>query len=313
MATVDVSIPKREIPKPSAGAGAWGWLAPFLLSTVGSKLTVAVTGLMLIGFVYFHMIGNLQIYAGLTFSNDPATVREATRHGQEILNRYAEFLKSEELLLWMARGGLLAVFLLHLVLTLRLRWLNAKARPVRYVYEKTIQATWASRHMALTGIVIGLFVLFHLAHYTLGVVKPAEVVVAGYYDPYLESPVVAPVEYRGQVVNPGDRIAVHYLDLRDYRGRHDVYTMATYGFGQNWQGYTISIIYIAAMIALFFHLRHGIHSVLQTLGIAHRKLYSMFALIALVLAAVVAIGNISMPIAIMLGLIRPGEVYLPAA
>src|SRR5215213_7049822 len=130
-----------------------------LTSSLGSKYLMAITGLLLTGFVLGHMAGNLLIYAG-----------------PDALNSYAHGLKARPLLLWGARLGLLAVFVLHLVLAFRLTLQNSKARPVRYVHpDATLQASWASRHMMLTGLVLLAFIVFHLAHFTLGVVKPAAI------------------------------------------------------------------------------------------------------------------------------------------
>src|SRR5262245_4952976 len=106
-------------------------------TSVGSKFVVALTGLILTTFVVAHLAGNLLIFA----------VPDA-------LNSYAEHLKENPLLLWGARGGLLLVFVVHLVLTIRLSLANRAARPVGYYKENTLQASWASRHMLLTGLVL---------------------------------------------------------------------------------------------------------------------------------------------------------------
>src|SRR6185369_13464397 len=85
-------------------------------------------------------------------------------------NHYAHSLKAMGGLLWLARGGLLAIFVTHIVVSLRLQKRSLDARPVRYVYERTKAATTPARYMALTGVTILLFVIFHLAHFTFGVV-----------------------------------------------------------------------------------------------------------------------------------------------
>src|SRR3954447_23847691 len=97
-------ISKRQQRTNSNGRTLTGWLLPALGSTVGTKYLIALTGLALTGFVLVHMSGNLLIY-----------------RGRDALNGYALFLKARGALLWLARGGLLAVFLLHIVLTIRLR------------------------------------------------------------------------------------------------------------------------------------------------------------------------------------------------
>src|ERR1700722_14369526 len=122
-----------------------------LRTSVGSKFLMSLTGLGLTLFVIVHMAGNLLIYAG-----------------RDALNSYAHMLKSNGELLWLARGGLLTLFVVHLILGTRLTLANNAARPIRYQYEDTVQASWASRHMWLTGAVLLLFILYHLAHFTLG-------------------------------------------------------------------------------------------------------------------------------------------------
>jgi succinate dehydrogenase / fumarate reductase cytochrome b subunit len=125
-------------------------------TTLGAKYVMALTGLGLIGFILAHMAGNLLIYAG-----------------PPVLNGYSEGLHAHPTFLWSARAGLLFIFLLHLALAFRLWELNRAARPVRYVYEDTVEANWASRHMMLTGLVLLVFIIFHLAHFTFGVVDPS--------------------------------------------------------------------------------------------------------------------------------------------
>jgi succinate dehydrogenase / fumarate reductase, cytochrome b subunit len=241
------------------------WLSTFAGSSVGGKQVVALTGLALMGFVFVHMLGNLQIYAGLW---GPAA-------GQDVVNAYAKSLKDTGPLLWLARLGLLAVFVLHLTLALRLNVRNRAARPVRYHYFDTIKATWASRHMVSTGIVIGLFVLFHLAHYTFGVVEGAE-------------------------VSPGRFVS--YLDLRDSAGRHDVYSMSVYGF----RNPIVTLTYVAAMVALTLHLWHGAASTMQSLGLNGGRWRRIIGRAGIAFALLIAVGNISMPLAVQFGFLQPG-------
>jgi succinate dehydrogenase / fumarate reductase, cytochrome b subunit len=135
------------------------WASDYLNSTVGQKLIVAVTGLSLVTFVLFHMIGNLKMFSG-----------------RESINDYAYFLKhSMGALIWVARAGLLGTFTLHLFLTIRLKLKSKAARPVGYYMQKSAQATPQSKVMLSTGIVIAAFTVFHLAHYTFAWIHPVEV------------------------------------------------------------------------------------------------------------------------------------------
>ncbi len=124
-------------------------------SPVGAKMLMALTGLMLTGFVLAHLSGNLLLYAG-----------------QEKFNAYADGLQALGLLLWVARGGLLTAFVLHLYLAIKLTIENKAARPVPYAHEATIQATFASRYMVHTGLLMFAFIVYHLAHFTFKVTSP---------------------------------------------------------------------------------------------------------------------------------------------
>jgi succinate dehydrogenase / fumarate reductase cytochrome b subunit len=236
-------------------------------SSLGAKYVMALTGIGLIGFVVAHMLGNLLIYLG-----------------PDALNSYAKALKDRPALLWTARTGLLTIFLVHLVLGIRLWLQNRQARGVRYVHEDTVQASWASRNMLLTGLVLLAFIIFHLAHFTFGVVTT--------YSP-----------------KAGEQVS--YLDLRetgpadparsqsDDGGRHDVYKMVVVGFSIPW----VTITYVVAQVFLWLHLWHGASSWFQSLGINHPAYNPLIRAVGPVLATAVLIGNCSIPLAVLSGLI----------
>ena len=130
----------------------------FYRSDVGKKAVMAVTGIMLFGFVLGHMLGNLKIYLGA-----------------ESLNHYAEWLREIGApllphggLLWIARVVLLAAVGLHIWSALLLTLKSRRARPEDYKHRNTVQATYASRTVRWGGVIIALFVLYHLAHFTFG-------------------------------------------------------------------------------------------------------------------------------------------------
>jgi succinate dehydrogenase / fumarate reductase cytochrome b subunit len=266
--------PKESYPANAAPRTIAESLTPLVGSSIGGKAIVGITGLLLTGFVVGHLTGNLLIYAG-----------------QDALNEYAEFLKhaGHGALLWVARLGLLGVFVLHLFLALRLNWTNAEARPVRYVYERTVQASFASRYMVWTGIMVGLFVLYHLAHFTLGVADKAVLPQRSLVAAGTGAPVEAPA---GTTVN--------FLDLRDSHGRHDVYSMVILGFQNTW----VSGLYIAAQIALLLHLSHGVGSSFQSLGWNNERWGPWLKRLGLAVALLVALGNISIPLAVLGGFVR---------
>ncbi len=139
---------------------------PFLLdlyaTAVGKKYAMAISGIALMGFVLFHMIGNLKMYFGAAD-----------------LNEYAEFLKKllyplapKESVLWILRLGLIGMLVLHLHAAWSLTMLNRRARPVRYQSARDYQeASLASRSMRLSGIVVLAFIVWHLLDLTFGVVN----------------------------------------------------------------------------------------------------------------------------------------------
>lgn len=150
-------------------------LSRLVLSSVGSKYVMALTGLGLMIFVIAHMSGNLLIYGG-----------------RDALNAYAHGLTEHPALLWSARGGLLTIFVIHIFFALRTWQDNESARPVGYVRKEPVQSNWVSRHMLLTGVIILLFVIYHLLHFTFGVIDPnnfkkqgdvAGMVIAGFSRP----------------------------------------------------------------------------------------------------------------------------------
>jgi succinate dehydrogenase / fumarate reductase cytochrome b subunit len=122
-----------------------------ILTSLGSKVLVALSGLGLAGFVVFHMLGNLQVF-----------------QGPEALNTYAAFLRDMPILLWTARLGLLGMVSLHIGLAIRLALHNRRARPVGYAVREYRQASLSSRTMAVTGSLLLLFIVFHLLHLTAG-------------------------------------------------------------------------------------------------------------------------------------------------
>jgi succinate dehydrogenase / fumarate reductase cytochrome b subunit len=130
-------------------------VARFYDSTIGKKAVMAVTGLVLFGFLIAHMLGNLQVFLG-----------------REVMNRYAETLHGNPALLWGARFVLGFSVLLHAWAAIQLTAVKSAARPVAYVKPGNVQATLASRTMMLSGPVIALFVIGHLLHLTTGTIHP---------------------------------------------------------------------------------------------------------------------------------------------
>ncbi len=258
-----------------------------LRSSLGKKYLMAVTGLLLIGFVMAHMAANLLIFAG-----------------PDALNTYAQTLKARPALLWVASSGLLVVFVAHIALGLTVRAQNRAARPSRYVYEDTLQASWASRHMLLTGLLLLAFVGYHLAHFTLGwVVKADGQVVAREFKSlpteknYLDLAEVKPPSGKDYTAEPGENYSRHASHVD---ARHDVYSMVVNGFRVWW----ITVSYLVAMAFLGLHLWHGGSSFLQSLGLNGFRYAGVVRAIGPILAVIVVVGNCSIPLAVLLGILH---------
>lgn len=220
-------------------------------SSIGLKIIMALTGAGLLGFVVVHMLGNLQIFLG-----------------QDAINNYASKLKATPALLWGTRFALLGMFVAHVGCALALTGKNTAARTDRYHYEKTVQASYASRSMLLTGLVVAGFIGLHLWHFTVQIP-----------DPY------------------------HFKDMHDSAGRHDVYRMVVTAFSN----VMFVAIYVVCNILLGLHVSHGATSLFQTLGLNHPK-YELFIKGAGPgIATLIVIGNLSIPLACYLGLVTlPG-------
>lgn len=208
-------------------------------ASIGKKVVVAVTGLALFGFVIGHLLGNLLIFVG-----------------PEALDGYARGLRDHPVLLWGARIGLLVAVLLHIWATISLTIAARAARPERYRKHTAVASTAASRSMAISGVTIAVFVVYHLLHMTFGTVHP-----------------------------DFEELAVYHNMIAGLRVM------------------PVAIAYVAAVGLLGFHLRHGIWSMWQTLGLAHPRYTPKIRLAAAVVAAVIVGGYISIPIAVLTGLV----------
>lgn len=129
-------------------------LQRFWNSSIGKKIIVALTGLVLVGFLVGHLTGNLLIYLGREAMNDYAEFLHHMLHGAGV---------------WIARIGLLVCFVAHIVATVCLTRQNRASRENRYEFNATVQASRSSRFMIWSGLTILAFVIFHLLHYTVRV------------------------------------------------------------------------------------------------------------------------------------------------
>lgn len=128
----------------------------FYRNTIGKKAVMAVTGIILVGWIVGHMLGNVLIFRG------PAAV-----------NEYAALLKSNGGLLWGLRAFMLVTLTLHVIAAIQLVQQQRAARPVGYTRQRPQQSTFASRTMRWGGLVLALFLVYHILHLTTGTVHPA--------------------------------------------------------------------------------------------------------------------------------------------
>jgi len=226
--------------------------ASLFRSSLGKKFVMAATGALLFLFVVGHMVGNLQIFLG-----------------PEAINRYGHFLQSNVELLWPVRIGLLAILILHIWSAAKVSRENLAARPVGYAGDPAAPAaSYASRTMLMSGLIVFAFIIYHLLHYTVQV----------------------------KAIN---LTGTDFLVLHDDQNRHDVYAMMVLGFRQP----VVSGFYLIAMALLCTHLSHGVYAMGQSLGIKGGFCPCLPKCLAKWGSILIFVGYVSIPLAILLRLI----------
>lgn len=212
----------------------------FYQASIGKKVVMALTGIILFGYVVGHLLGNLQIYAG-----------------PERINNYATFLHATPSLLWGTRLLLLISVTLHIVASVQLTRLKHEARPIGYVKKENPHSSYASRTMIWSGLIVAAFVVYHLMDFTYGVTN-----------------------------------TMHYKEL-------NVYGNVVWGFRR----IPVATAYIVAMLLLGMHLYHGLFSMFQSIGVNHPRYTPWFKRFAAAATVFIVIGNISIPIAVLTGIV----------
>ena len=220
----------------------------FYEAPIGKKVVMAVTGVILFGYVVGQLLGNLQIY-----SSDPQQI-----------NRYAAFLHSpaNAVALWGIRAFLLVAVVMHITASVQLWNQNRAARPVSYHKKDDVPTSYAARTMVWSGPIVAAFIIFHVLHLTVGAVLP----------------------------------------IRDVMGNPETPDVR-YNVITGFQNPAVAGFYIIAMILLCMHLYHGLWSMFQSMGISHPRYTPKLKKGAAVVAILIAIGNISIPLAVMTGLL----------
>lgn len=221
----------------------------FIHSAIGLKIVMALTGLLMLFFLLGHVLGNLLVFSG-----------------RFALNNYAHFLQTNPLL-WGFRLMMLALIGLHIYLGIRAWLVNRHARPQPYAMDTSIQLSISSRWMLFSGLTILIFILFHIAHLTLG---------------WIGDPAV--------------------FQARDANHMLDVYGRVVSGFQNTW----ISGFYMLFILLLGFHLQHATRSLFQTLGFHHENLQRILAVLAPLFNWFLVLSFLLIPIAVQSGWIMEG-------
>jgi succinate dehydrogenase / fumarate reductase cytochrome b subunit len=224
-------------------------IANIFKSSLGKKYIMAVSGIVLFLFVLGHLAGNLQIFLG-----------------PEAINRYGHFLQSNPELIWPARLVLILLVLLHIWSAITISLENKAARPTDYSVYQPVGSSYASRTMLMSGVIVLVFIVYHLLHFT------AE---------------VAYINLTGQ----------DFAVFTDPEKRHDIFKMMVVGFSNGW----VSAFYIVGIGLLCLHLSHGASSMFQSLGWKNEAYRPFLDKAACVLAVIVFLGYVSIPVAILCG------------
>ncbi len=211
-------------------------------TTVGKKAVMAVTGVVLLIYVTVHMLANLKAFFG------PESLDGYGRWLREIL----EPVFGHEGILWVVRAVLVASVVLHMITATQLARRAHVARPVTYQHRARVQGSYAARTMRWGGVIIVLYIIYHILDMTYGVLNPHGV-------------------------------------------QGEIYRNVTADF-QRWY---VVLAYTVAVLALGFHIRHGIWSAARSLGYT-----AVGRLVALGYASMITAGFLSVPYAVLFGVIR---------
>lgn len=229
------------------------WLTNFLNSNIGLKVVMALTGFILVGFVCGHMVGNLQVFLG-----------------PEVYNHYAAMLQGLGDMLWVIRLVLLTSVALHIysatVLTLR-SW---AARPTGYDRKTWLNEDYAARTMKYGGVLVAIFIVYHLLHFTVGTQG------------------IAPEGFA-------------HCELNQY-GKLECSAFANLvkGFQNVW----VALFYMLAMVGVGLHLAHGMWSMFRTLGVDSPRYDRIIRTLAVAGAGIVTVGFWSIPLSVLFGFVH---------
>lgn len=247
---VTVQTPRARVGGSGPAARPTGTLASRrrLPSSAQLKFVMAASGAIMLAYLVVHMIGNLKIF-----------------FGQESLDVYAEWLRvvgepalPEQTVLWAVRVVLLAAVFGHIAAAVVLTRRARLARPVRYAHRPPLRGSYAARTMRWGGVIITLFIVYHILDLTTGTLNPNGVYGAVY-----------------------DNLVADFAPSRWY----------------------VTLFYVLAVVAVGFHIRHGLWSGLQTFGRSSQATQNTLKGVALGVALFVTAGFLAVPFAVMTGLV----------
>jgi len=215
---------------------------------VALKILMAGTGILLVLFLYLHMIGNLKIFFGETTFD----------HYAHWLRTIGEPLLPEQWYLWIQRGGLTVAIVGHIWAATVLARRARRARPVKYAHRPKVQGSYAARTMRWGGVIILLFVIYHILDLTTLTLNP-----------------------KAEAGHPYANVVADFAPHRWY----------------------VTVFYVLAIVAIGFHLRHGLFSAVRTLGQQKPRGEQIARATALILSLVLVVGYLSVPFAVMTGLV----------
>jgi succinate dehydrogenase / fumarate reductase cytochrome b subunit len=212
-------------------------------TTVGKKAVMGVTGLLMLLYVVVHMLANLKIFLG----------RDSIDTYAVWLRTLLDGLLGYEGFVWIVRVGLVACVVLHITAAYQL---TRQANRAHYQHRRKVQGSYAARTMRWGGVILALFVVYHILDLTAGVLNP------------------------------------HGVHLA-------VYDNVTADF-QHWY---VDLFYALAVVALGFHIHHGLWSALQTLGVSTAARQHALQLTSATVAIAITVGFLSVPFAVLTGLV----------
>jgi succinate dehydrogenase / fumarate reductase cytochrome b subunit len=212
-------------------------------STVGRKILVAISGQLMVLFVIAHLLGNSSIFI-------PGGI-----------NAYAEHIHALPPLVWAIRIVMLASLIIHLYFGIQITLENRAAKPISYAVGKQLKASFSSKNMIWTGLLLMAFIIFHLLHFTVRVMPD--------------------VASRLSSLSAGTSF--------------DVYSMVVGSFRHG----AIAALYIAAMVVLFLHLNHGIQAFFQTMGWNSDRTLPAISKAGRTIAVIFLLGYSSIPVFIL--------------